>query len=198
MRSLKQRIGVGGRIDTWYSKDYNADDRNKAGLYGEVGGMRIPQFSPDMLPVQQLALALNAVLKRNKMEDKMVKWRKFYYNSPVQRLRYNNMKDPIEAQNASLNSLNFGIDEGGDIPEVWLTPATDKDGNKYLPINMILDKVNEKFITAINESFEAGFKLLMQYDNYSMWAYLTNVFTLGELGVYYNPENGRQKRSSFL
>ena len=79
---------VGGRIDTWYSTAYNANDKDKAGLYGEVGGMRIPQFSEDMLPVQHLALAVNAVLKRNHMEAAMIKWRKFYYNSPVQRMRY--------------------------------------------------------------------------------------------------------------
>jgi len=183
-------VRVGGRIDTWYSTEYNSQDKNKAGLYGEVGGMRIPQFSEDMLPVQQLALAINAVLKRNKLDDALVNWRKFYYNSPVQRMRYNNMKAPIEAKNASLNTLNFGRDEGGDIPMVWLTPAVDSDGNEYLPINKILDKVNEKFLKAIDKSFEEGFKLLMENDHYSMWGYLTNKFTLKELEEYYNPEMG--------
>jgi len=183
---------VGGRIDTWYSKDYDKKDINKAGLYGEVGGMRIPQFSEDMLPVQHLALSVNSVLKRNNLEEKLVKWRKFYYNSDVQRLRYNNMKSPIEAQNAALNSLNFGKDKGGDLPMVWVTEVNDSDGTPYLPINMVLDKVNERFITAINESFSKGFALLMKYDNYSMWAYLTNVFTLGDLGEYYNPEMGEK------
>jgi len=181
---------VGGRIDTWYSKEYDANDVNKAGLYGEVGGMRIPQFSFDMLPVQHLALSLNSVLKRNDLEEFMIKWRKFYYNSEVQRLRYNNMSAPIEAKNASLNSLNFGIEQGGDLKMVWVTPVKDKNGNEYLPINKILDKVNDPFIDLINESFEKGFEELMKYDNYSMWAYLTNVFTLGDLGEYYNPEMG--------
>lgn len=183
---------VGGRIDTWYSTDYDATDKNKAGLYGEVGGMRIPQFSDDMLPVQHLALSLNAVLKRNKLDEYLVKWRKFYYNSPVQRLRYNNMPKPILAENASLNPLNFGVDKGGDIPMVWVTPVKDDNGNEYLPINMILNKVNDKFIDRINKSFEKGFKYLMKYDNYSMWAYLTNVFTLGELGEYYQEEMGKK------
>lgn len=183
---------VGGRIDTWYSKDYDEKDVNKAGLYGEVGGMRIPQFSEDMLPVQHLALSVNSVLKRNNLDDKLVKWRKFYYNSDVQRLRYNNMKSPIEAQDATLNSLNFGEKEGGDLPTVWVTEVKDSNGTPYLPINIILDKVNERFITAINESFAEGFELLMSYDNYSMWSYLTNVFTLGELGDYYNPEMGEK------
>ncbi|PHS08585.1 MAG: amine oxidase [Kordia sp.] len=183
---------VGGRIDTWYSEEYDEKDVNKAGLYGEVGGMRIPQFSEDMLPVQHLALSVNSVLKRNKLDDKIIKWRKFYYNSDVQRLRYNNMKSPIEAHDASLDSLNFGIDKGGDLPMVWVTEAKASDGTPYLPINMVLDKVNERFITVINESFSKGFALLMAYDNYSMWAYLTNVFTLGELGEYYNPEMGKE------
>ena len=58
---------VGGRIDTWYSTNYNAEDVDKANLYGEVGGMRVPQFSADMLPVQQLTIALNTVLERNNM-----------------------------------------------------------------------------------------------------------------------------------
>lgn len=181
---------VGGRIDTWYSTEYDANNKNKEGLYGEVGGMRVPQFSEDMLPVQQLTLSLNAVLKRNKMEDKAVKWRKFYYNSDVQRMRYNNMIAPIIAANSSLNPLNFGIEQGGDLPMVWVTEATTKEGESYLPINVILDKVNDPFIKVINESFSEGFAKLMEYDNYSMWAYLTNVFQLKNLGEYYNPAMG--------
>lgn len=181
---------VGGRIDTWYSTDYDPNDKNKAGLYGEVGGMRVPQFSDDMLPVQHLALSLNAVLKRNKLEDYMVKWRKFYYNSDVQRLRYNNMSAPVEAKNATLNSLNFGIDQGGDLPMVWVTPATDSNGEQYLPINKVIEVVNNQFIPKIEKSFEEGFEYLLQFDNYSMWTYLTNKFTLEQLGDYYNPEMG--------
>lgn len=181
---------VGGRIDTWYSTNYDANDQEKAGLYGEVGGMRIPQFSDDMLPVQHLALSLNAVLKRNQLDEYLVEWRKFYYNSDVQRLRYNNMAEPVEAKDATLNSFNFGVDQGGDLPMVWVEPAKDKDGNKYLPINKILAKVNTPFLNKINESFEEGFKYLMQFDNYSMWAYLTNVFTLGDLEEYYDPRMG--------
>lgn len=183
---------VGGRIDTWYSTNYDSKDKNKAGLYGEVGGMRIPQFSDDMLPVQHLALSLNAVLKRNKLDDYMVKWRKFYYNSDVQRMRYNNMKAPVLAKNASLNPLNFGVNKGGDLPMVWVTPKKDKNGKKYLPVNKILDMVNGPFLDKINESFEKGFKYLMKFDNYSMWAYLTNVFTLGQLGDYYDPKMGKK------
>ncbi|MFD2528467.1 flavin monoamine oxidase family protein [Polaribacter marinaquae] len=182
---------VGGRIDTWYSTKYDAKDTNKAGLYGEVGGMRIPQFSNDMLPVQQLALSVNAVLKRNDLEDTMLIWRKFYYNSPVQRLRYNNMKNPILAEDSNLNALNFGVDKGGDIPMVWVTKTT-LGSESFLPINKILNKVNEPFITAINHSFSKGFKKLMKFDNFSMWAYLTNVFTLGDLGEYYNPAMGEK------
>lgn len=181
---------VGGRIDTWYSKDYNRSDKNKKGLYGEVGGMRLPQFSADMLAVQQLSLAVNSVLNRNGMKDRAVIWRKFYYNSPIQRLRYNTMKAPIEAQNSALNDLNFGVESGGDLPPVWVTPVTPKKGEAYLPINKVLDMVNDKFIKAINESFEKGFALLMEYDNYSMWGYLTNVFTLEQMGPYYDPAMG--------
>lgn len=80
--------------------------------------MRIPQFSPDMLPVQHLGLSLNAVLNRNKLVNQMVESRKFYYNSDVQRLHYNKMKAPIIAKNVSLNLLNFGKDAGGDLPIV--------------------------------------------------------------------------------
>ena len=183
---------VGGRIDTWYSTKYDAKNTDNAGLYGEVGGMRIPQFSADMLPVQQLALSVNAVLERNKMEDKALIWRKFYYNSPVQRLRYNNMKAPIIAEDSTINSLNFDIDKGGDIDMVWFTEVQPTIGDAYLPINKILDKVNEPFITAINDSFDKGFEKLIQFDNYSMWAYLTNVFTLGDLEEYYNPAMGKK------
>lgn len=181
---------VGGRIDTWYSTDYDAADKNKSGLYGEVGGMRVPQFADDMLPVQQLSLAINAVLDRNHMGDKKVNWRKFYYNSEVQRLRYNNMKAPILAKDAALNALNFGKDKGGDLDMVWVTEVKPANGTPYLPINMVLDKVNGPFLAALQESFDKGFAMLMKYDNYSMWGYLTNVFTLGDLGEYYQPAMG--------
>ncbi len=181
---------VGGRIRTWYSTDYSSQDVNKSGLYGEVGGMRLPQFSEDMLPVQQLALSVNAVLERNNLTDQKVFWRKFYYNSPVQRLRYNNMSSFITAENSGLASLNFDVARGGDIPEVWFTPATNSQGQAYLPINMVLDKVNKPFLDAFDASFATGFELLMQYDQYSMWDYLTNVFTLGDLGEFYTPAMG--------
>ena len=36
---------VGGRLKTWYSEDYDENDTDKKGLYGEIGGMRLPQFS---------------------------------------------------------------------------------------------------------------------------------------------------------
>ncbi len=184
---------VGGRIDTWYSTEYDPKDKNKKGLYGEVGGMRVPQFADDMLPVQHLALSLNAVLERNGRADEAVYWRKFYYNSEVQRLRYNNMEAPITAKEAGLNSLNFGVDEGGDLPMVWVTEVKPQKGDPYLPINKVLDKVNGPFLAALDQSFEKGFAMLMKYDNYSMWAYLTNVFTLGDLGEYYLPEMGKKE-----
>lgn len=181
---------VGGRISTWYSSDYNAADVNNSGLYGEVGGMRLPQFSEDMLPVQQLALAINSVLVRNGLKDELVYWRKFYYNSEVQRMRFNNMPAPINAVNSPLNTLNFDAAHGGDIPQVWFIEKTDSNGNKYLPINQVFGQVIGKFVTELSDSFAAGFASLMQYDQYSMWAYLTTVFTLGDLGEYYDPAFG--------
>lgn len=181
---------VGGRIRTWYSTDYSADSPNQAGLYGEVGGMRVPQFSADMLPVQQLGLAVNAVLKRSGLDDKIVNWRKFYYDSPEQRLRYNNMPAPITKAEAGLSSFNFGKEAGGDIPQVWVTEKTDSTGQEYLPLNMVLDQVNTPFIDAINNSFSEGFALMMQYGQYSMWSYLSTVFTLGDMGEYYDPAMG--------
>ncbi|WP_299764583.1 FAD-dependent oxidoreductase [uncultured Dokdonia sp.] len=186
---------VGGRIDTWYSTKYDAKNPDTACLYGEVGGMRIPQFSPDMLPVQHLGLSLNAVLKRNKMVDKIVEWRKFYYDSDVQRLRYNNMEAPIIKKNAALNDLNFGKDKGGDLPEVWVTPTSKHSkGEPYLPINMVLEKVNGPFMDAFrDEDFDKAFEKLMKFDNYSMWGYLTNVFKLEDLEEYYDPKMGKKK-----
>ncbi|MFC4160495.1 FAD-dependent oxidoreductase [Chitinimonas lacunae] len=181
---------VGGRIQTWYSRDYDPNNVNRAGLYGEVGGMRLPQFSEDMLPVQQLALAVNAVLDRNGLHDQKVYWRKFYYDSPQQRLRYNNMASFTTAGQAALESFNFGVGKGGDVPLVWVTPRQDSNGNSYLPINMVLDQVNAPFLSAINRSFAEGFELLMQFDQYSMWDYLTTQFRLGDLGQYYDPAMG--------
>ena len=181
---------VGGRIRTWYSSDYSPDDDNKSGLYGELGGMRLPQFSADMLPVQQLALAVNSVLQRNGLEERKVFWRKFYYNSPEQRLRYNNMPSFTTAAESSLNAFNFGETKGGDVPQVWVQEKTDSKGQKYLPINMVLEQVNQPFLDAINRSFAEGFALMMQYDQYSMWDYLTTVFTLGDMKEYYDPAMG--------
>lgn len=185
---------VGGRIFTWYSSDYSPNDPNQAGLYGEIGGMRVPQFSADMLPVQQLSLAVNAVLERNGLDDQKVIWRKFYYDSPVQRLRYNDMPSFTTAGQANLDAFNFGEAQGGNVPQVWVTPKTYADGpnkgQQYLPINMVLEMVNQPFIEAINRSFSEGFALLMQYDQYSMWDYLTTVFTLGDMGEYYDPAMG--------
>ncbi len=178
---------VGGRIHTWYSSDYS--DKN-SGLYGELGGMRLPQFSEDMLPVQQLALAINSVLQRNGLDEKIVKWRKFYYNSEVQRLRYNNMPLPVNAVDSSLNTLHFDAKKGGDIPDVWFIEKKNPDGTKYLPINQIFGKVIGRFVGELSNSFAAGFTSLMQYDQYSMWAYLTTVFTLGDLEEYYDPSLG--------
>lgn len=178
---------VGGRIFTWYSSEYS---EKNSGLYGEVGGMRLPQFSEDMLPVQQLALAVNSVLERNGLDDKIVKWRKFYYNSEVQRIRYNNMKAPIKAVDSSLNTLNFDAKNGGDIPNVWFAEKKDAKGNKYLPINQVFGKVIGRFVGELSASFAAGFNSLMKYDQYSMWSYLTTVFTLGDLEEYYDPALG--------
>lgn len=180
---------VGGRIKTWYSSDYNEKNKDKACLYGEVGGMRLPQFAPDMLPVQQLALSVNAVLGRNGLDKQQVYWRKFFYNSPVQRIRFNNMAAPIIAKDSAVNPLNFDKANGGDLDKVWVTKQKGPDG-PYLPVNMIMDKVNTPFINAINKNFEKGFELLMQYDDHSMWSYLTSVFTLGQLGEYYHADMG--------
>lgn len=181
---------VGGRIHTWYSSDYSADNIDNSGLYGELGGMRLPQYSEDMLPVQQLALAVNAVLKRNGFDDKMVVWRKFYYNSEVQRMRFNNMPSAINAIDSPLNSLNFDAKNGGDIPNVWFIEKMDSKGNKYLPINQIFGEVIGSFVNDLSNSFAEGFNSLMQYDQYSMMSYLTTVFTLGDLGEYYDPTLG--------
>ncbi len=182
---------VGGRIRTWYSTNYHSDERNQHGLYGEIGGMRLPQFSADMLPVQQLALAVNTVLARNGREHEQVNWRKFYYSSPEQRLRFNNMPDAItNTPEYALNDLNFGQRNGGDIPDFWVTPQKDANGNAYLPVNMVLDQVNGPFLKAFDQSFANGFELLMQFDQYSMWDYLTTQFKLGDMGEYYNPAMG--------
>jgi len=149
--------------------------------------MRVPQFSEDMLPVQQLALAVNAVLERNGLHEQAVIWRKFYYNSPQQRLRYNNMPTPILASQSSLNSLNFGQSSGGDVPDVRLTPVIRKDSNgheeTYLPINKVLDQVNQPFLDAINQSFSEGFDLMRQYDEDSMWEPIRRIKGLREVGV---------------
>lgn len=182
---------VGGRIRTWYSTNYHSDERNQNGLYGEVGGMRLPQFSADMLPVQQLALAVNTVLARNGRENEQVFWRKFYYSSPEQRLRFNNMPNAITNRpEYALNDLNFGERNGGDIPDFWVAPQQDANGKSYLPINKVLDQVNGPFLAAFDQSFASGFELLMQFDQYSMWDYLTTQFRLGDMGDYYNPAMG--------
>ncbi len=78
---------------------------------------------------------------------------------------------------------------------MWVTEVKPDKGDPYLPINMVLDKVNEPFLKAIDESFAKGFEKLMENDHYSMWGYLTNKFTLGELGEYYNPAMGEKSEN---
>lgn len=181
---------VGGRLKTWYSEDYDENNPDTKGLYGEIGGMRFPQFSNDMLPVQHLTLALNSVLERNNMADKAITWRKFYFNSPEQRLRFNNMPSPIEAKDAALSDLNFGVEAGGKLKSVWVTPVESKSGESYLPVKKILEVVIGHFVDDLHSSFASGFDNMMEYDNYSMQSYLLNKFTLGDLGEYYDPAMG--------
>jgi monoamine oxidase len=181
---------VGGRIRTWYSTDYSPDDPETAGLYGELGGMRLPQFSADMLPVQQLALAVNSVLERNGLDSHKVYWRKFFYDSPAQRLRYNDMPTYTTAAQPDAAALSFGQANGGDVPDVWMQPIGGGGDPPQLLIDQVLGKVNQPFIDAINASFDQGFAALMQYDQYSMWDYLTTVFTLGDMAEFYDPAMG--------
>jgi monoamine oxidase len=176
---------VGGRIYTWYSSEHNPNDPNKAALYGEVGGMRVPQYSADMLPVQQLGLSVNAVLERNHLHDKMVMWRRFYYDSPEQRMRYNNMPTFTTNRTSGPNTFNFDVANGGDVPEVWFRATANG-----MPIKGIMEKVNTPFTKAIDKSFSDGLNLLLRYDKYSMWDYLTMVFTLGDLEELYDPAMG--------
>lgn len=182
----------GGRIHTWYSSSHEPGDPQTAGLYGELGGMRLPQFAVDMLPVQHLSLVVNAVLKRMGMPEKAVRWRKFYYDSPEQRIRYNRMPSSVTKAAAKLDTFGFTLHEGGDVPEVWLTLKQDPlDGSRhYYPVDKVMDVVLDPFIEALNVSFASGFDQLLRYDEYSMWAYLTQVFTLGDLQSYYDPSMG--------
>lgn len=184
---------VGGRIKTWYSKFYDPANKETCGLYGEVGGMRVPQYALDMLPVKQLSLAVNAALQANNLPDPIVYWRNFHYASSDARLRYNNMKAPLPVDPASKSDLGFSESNGGQIPDAWFKSFDIVVNNKtvsFRPIDKILDQINDSFITALDDSFETGFQKLMQFDRYSMWSYLTTVFTLGDLGPYYRPELG--------
>ena len=193
---LESTDRVGGRIRTWYSSNYHACDPDHAGLYGELGGMRLPQFSADMLPVQHLSLVVNSLLERNGYsKESLVHWRKFYFDSPAQRMRYNAMDQPLTKQEAEFSDFDFSVLNRGNVPDVWFR-SKQHGPETYLAINKVMEQINAPFLKALNRSFAEGFDRLMQYDHYSMWEYLTNHFKLGDLGDYYDPEMG--PKSDFL
>ncbi len=61
-----------------------------------------------------------------------------------------------------------------------------------MPINKVFGEVIGQFVNNLSNSFAEGFNRLLEKDQYSMWAYLTTVFTLGDLGKFYDPELGQK------
>lgn len=180
---------VGGRIYTWYSSDYDANNSKTAGLYGEVGGMRVPQFANDMLAVQHLALSVNAVLKRNNLADQSIIWRRFFYDSPEQRLRYNTMSQPVTKEEVEKNNLTLRFDKNshGDVPNVWFEKRFVKSGKgntAYVPIDVILDVICDPIFAELNKENPDFEKLFNKLDKCSMWDYLTTVLKLEDLKKY--------------
>lgn len=183
---------AGGRIKTWYSKSYDPSKKETAGLYGEVGGMRVPQYSLDMLPVKHLSLVVNEKLRDAYMTDFVVQWRKFHYSSKIQTVRFNNMRAPILASDIAKDDMGFSERQKGSVPDAWFTKYEDpqQPDKTFRPIDQIMNQIDAPFVNALKDSFETGFQKLMQFDRYSMWGYLTTVFTLGDLRQYYRPELG--------
>lgn len=178
---------VGGRIYTWYSSDYDANNPKTAGLYGEVGGMRVPQFANDMLAVQHLALSVNAVLKRNNLADQLIIWRRFFYDSPDQRLRYNAMDKPVTKEESANLTLGFDKKSLGDVPNVWFQSRSDTKhpGTKpYVPIEIINDVICYPVFAELNKEYPDFKTLFKKLDNCSMWDYLTTVLKLEDLKMY--------------
>ena len=178
---------VGGRIYTWYSSDYDPNDAKTKGLYGEVGGMRVPQFANDMLAVQHLALSVNAVLKRNNLADQAIIWRRFFYDSPEQRLRYNTMSEPVTKEQVETSDLTLGFDKKshGDVPNVWFESQFDKISREdYVPIEVILDVICDPVFVELNKETPNFKELFNKFDKCSMWDYLTTVLKLEDLKKY--------------
>jgi len=176
---------VGGRIYTWYSTDYDANNPKNVGLYGEMGGMRVPQFANDMLAVQHLALSVNAVLKRNNLREQLIIWRRFFYDSSEQRLRYNAMTQPITKKHSSESTLGFDKNSLGDVPNVWFQPTIGNNPvrtDPFVPIQVIIDVICSTFFAELNKP-EPTFTKLFKLDKYSMWDYLTTVFQLKDLNI---------------
>lgn len=178
---------IGGRIYTWYSSDYDANNPKTAGLYGEVGGMRVPQFANDMLAVQHLALSVNAVLKRNNLTDQLITWRRFFYDSPEQRLRYNAMAEPVTKAKSTNLTLGFDKDSYGDVPNVWFKSRSDETHPKtkpYIPIEIINDVICDPIFAELNKEYPDFETLFNKLDKCSMWDYLTTVLKLEDLKKY--------------
>jgi hypothetical protein len=59
--------------------------------------------------------------------------------------------------------------------------------------------MNQPFLDGTNRSFAEGFSLMMEYDQYSMWEYLTTAFALGDMKESDDPTMGTKsdRLSSF-
>ncbi len=143
---------LGGRV---YTHRFN-DDPNQ---YFEAGAMRLPDIEAQQ-PVFHLVDYLNAKLP----PEKHIKLIDYVLYDEKGNLVYVNGKRGPDGQTMTVAYADQH-------PETLDFPLPPKDRNKTA--SQLLNEAIGKFEKLLAEDFDAGFALLMKYDNYSMYTYLT-------------------------
>lgn len=145
---------LGGRV---YTYRFNPEPNQ----YFEAGAMRLPEI-PEQQPVFDLIDYLNARLPD---ADKINLIPYQLYDTTGNLVYVNGQKDPDgnimtnQYANANPDALKFPL------------PADDKGKTAA----EMLDPALSPFLELLEKDFDAGFLALMEYDNYSLYTYLTTV-----------------------
>ncbi|CAG8509181.1 12664_t:CDS:2 [Funneliformis mosseae] len=162
---LEYQDRVGGRVYTHYFTDDPDDERR---LYGELGAMRLPYIEgrPDLSIDQIVFDTIEYLNEYNKEDDpdKEIKTIPFIISNPNAINYINNKKDPsgkIMTKNyyysVDANQLGFPDTIPPDVISIW-------------------SEALRPFFDALKVDLTNGIKLLKQYDQYSIYSCLKEVF----------------------
>jgi monoamine oxidase len=145
---------LGGRV---YTHRFNQEPNQ----YFEAGAMRLPQ-TPEQQPVFDLIHYLNEQIPPESKIDLIP------YNlyDPNGNLVYVNGKRAFGGSTMTLNYAN-------EHPESLGFNLPPEDRNKTA--SQLLDEVLQPFFDLLAINFDLGFAKIVQYDNYSLYTYLTEI-----------------------